>query len=117
MVVPDGFLPQPFAPWMLVSLNSLECISGNVGLRMFGAGGHGGPSTSGPMRNFGGGGGGDAGPTGETTTNGFVAQPTDPGSGLVGRGGGGVGTNSDSNSGPGGGGSGSIIIRYKYQNS
>lgn len=119
MVVPDGFLPQPFAPWMPGKSQFLGMpISGNaLGLRMFGAGGSGGPSGNGPMRNFGGGGGGNLGPTGETTSNGFVAQPTDPGSGLAGRGGGGAGSNSDSNAMPGGGGSGSIIIRYKYQNS
>jgi len=116
MMVPDGFLPQPFAPWMPGKSQFLGMpISGNgIGLRMFGAGGSGGPSGS-SMRNFGGGGGSNQAPTAGTTSNDYVAQPGDPGSGLAGRGGGGAGTNSDSNAGPGGGGSGSIIIRYKYQ--
>jgi hypothetical protein len=119
MVVPDGFLPQPFAPWTPGKNQFFGMpIPGNaLGLRMFGGGGTGGPTGGGSNRNFGGGSAQNQSPPGSTTSNDYVAAQSDPGSGLNGRGGGGAGTNSDSNAGPGTGGSGSIIIRYKYQNS
>ena len=116
-IAPDGFLPQPFAPWMPGKTQFMGMpIPGNaLGLRMFGAGGHGGPSTASPNRNFGGGGINGQSPTGETPSNGVVTSSTDPGSGLNGRGGGGGGTNSGENTGPGSGGTGCIIIKYRYQ--
>lgn len=116
-IAPDGFLPQPFAPWMPGKSQFMGMpIPGNaLGLRMFGAGGHGGPSTASPNRNFGGGGINGQAPTSETPSNGVVTSNTDPGSGLNGRGGGGAGTNSGDATGPGAGGTGCIIIKYRYQ--